>query len=159
MSADARFDEIAEELGLRFDGELVKGGDYVPVRRHRDELWVSGQIPRVGKEVAVTGRAGADVVLAEAQRAARISALRALALLRSTLGTLDDVEAVLRVGVFIQCTATFTHHSEVADAASEVLHRVLGEAGSHARTSVGVQQLPKDAAVELELVAAARGRG
>jgi enamine deaminase RidA (YjgF/YER057c/UK114 family) len=156
MSADERFDEIAREVGLPPDGELKIGGNYVPVRRHGAELWVSGQIPRIGDRVAVVGRAGADVVLAEAQRAARICALRALALLRRTLGTLDAVEAVLRVGVFIQCTAMFTHHSEVADAASEVLHRVLGEAGAHARTSVGVQQLPKDATVELELVAAAR---
>ena len=64
---------------------------------------------------------------------------------------------VLRVGVFIQCTAEFTQQSEVADAASDLLHRVFRDAGVHVRTAVGVYQLPKNASVELEMTVAAKG--
>ncbi len=157
MSADERFREAAGELGCTFEGELPVGGDYVPVRRHGALVWVAGQLPRVGTAIAVTGRAGAEVALADARRAAAICALRALAFLQRTLGSLDAVAAILRVGVYVQSAEGFTQQSEVADGASAVLRRVLGDAGVHARTSVGVLRLPKDATVEVELTAAARG--
>jgi enamine deaminase RidA (YjgF/YER057c/UK114 family) len=159
MTADERFEEVARELGHRFDGELRVGGNYVPVRRHGDLLFVAGQIPRVGDAIVVTGRAGGEVDLAAARRGAAICAMRALALLRRSVGTLEHVAAVVRVGVYVSSAEGFTQQSEVADGASEVLRRVLGEAGAHARTSVGVSALPKNATVELELVAAARPPG
>jgi enamine deaminase RidA (YjgF/YER057c/UK114 family) len=157
MSADQRFQQAAAALGHRFDGEIKVGGHYVPLVRHGDVVYVSGQIPRVGDTVVVTGRAGAEVPLARAQEAARICTLRALALLQRSLGSLDQVDRILRLGVYVQCAADFTQHSEVADGASDLLCQVLGDAvGAHARTSVGVYQLPKNATVELELSAAVR---
>ncbi len=89
-------------------------------------------------------------------KARRSSTLRSLALLRRALGSLDAVEKVLRVGVFVQCTADFTQQSEVADAASDLLHRVFGDAGVHVRTAVGVYALPKNATVEVEMTVAAK---
>ena len=157
MSADTRFQEAATALGYSFDGELKVGGNYVPLMRDGTTLYVSGQVPRVGTTVVVTGRVGADVVLVDAQVAAKVCAMRALALLQRELGSLENLRQVLRVTVYTQCTADFTHHSEVADGASELLHAVLGEAGKHTRTSVGVYQLPKNASVELDLIASAKG--
>ena len=122
--------------------------------RHGDVVYVSGQVPRVGSTVVVTGRAGADVSLAQAQTGAKVCAMRALALLRQNLGGLDRIQQVMRVTVYTQSAADFTQQSEVADAASEVLHTVLGAAGIHTRTSVGVAQLPKNATVEVDLIAA-----
>lgn len=153
MHRDARFQAEATALGYRFDGEIKIGGNYVPVARDGHQIFISGQVPRVGDTVVVTGAAGAEVDLAQAQVAAKICAMRALALLQRSLGTLDAVRAILRITVFVRCAADFTQHSEVADAASEVLYRVLGEAGAHTRTSVGVLQLPKGATVELDLIA------
>ena len=155
MSADARFQQAAEKLGYDFDGEIKIGGNYVPLIRHGDDIYISGQIPRVGDTVVVTGRTGADVSLEKAQLAAKIGAMRGLALLQRNLGSLDRVKRILRITVYVQCTAEFTQQSEVADGASEILFSVLGEAGAHTRTSVGVYQLPKNAAVEIDLVAAA----
>jgi enamine deaminase RidA (YjgF/YER057c/UK114 family) len=80
--------------------------------------------------------------------------MRALVLLRQSLGSLDRIAQLLRVTVYTQSAADFTQQSEVADAASDLLHTVLGAAGTHTRTSVGVAQLPKNAAVELDLIAA-----
>ena len=112
-------------------------------------------MPRIGTEVVVTGRAGGAVTLAEARRAAQICVLRALALLQRELGSLEHVRQLLRVTVYVQCTPDFTQHSEVADGASGLLVSILGAAGAHTRTSVGVYQLPKNATVELDLIAAA----
>ena len=156
QTRDQIADRIAAELGHSFEGELVAGGNYIPVVRDGRTLYTSGQVPRVGTTVAVTGRVGDQVPLGKAREAAQICALRCLTLLRRELGSLDGIEKVLRVGVFVQCTADFTQQSEVADAASELLHTVLGEAGKHTRTSVGVYQLPKNASVEIDLVAASR---
>lgn len=158
MNADQRFADMAARLGHSFEGELKIGGDYVPLVRDQNTLYVSGQVPRVGSTVLVTGRVGEAVDLAQAQFAARICAMRALAILQRELGSLEQVAQVLRVNVYTQSAASFTQQSEVADAASGLLHTVLGAAGRHTRTSVGVYQLPKDASVELDLVAAAKAR-
>ena len=150
----SRFDGIASALGYSFEGEIKVGGNYVSTVRHGSEIYVSGQVPRVGSTVVVTGRVGEDVPLAEAQKAAKVCAMRALAVMAQALGSLDAIAQVLRVTVYTQSASDFTQQSEVADAASELLVAVLGPQGVHTRTSVGVYQLPKNAAVELDLIAA-----
>jgi enamine deaminase RidA (YjgF/YER057c/UK114 family) len=149
-----KFNDIAAALGHNFDGEIKIGGNYVSTTRHENQIFISGQIPRVGSTVMVTGRVGDVVTLEQAQLAAKICAMRALALLAQALGSLEKIEKILRVTVYTQSATNFTQQSEVADAASDVFHEVLGDAGKHTRTSVGVYQLPKNAAVELDLIAA-----
>ncbi len=153
-SRESRFAAVEAALGYSFAGEIKIGGNYVSVVRHGDQVFVSGQIPRVGNDVVVTGSVGAEVSLTQAQIAAKVCTMRALALLRQTLGSLEGVSRILRITVFVQSAQGFRQQSEVADGASEVLYSVLGEAGVHTRTSVGVYQLPKNAAVELDLIAA-----
>jgi len=155
MSRDDVFHQQAQALGYRFDGEIKIGGHYSPLVRDGHCLYVSGQIPRVDDTVLVTGAAGAQVTVAQAQLAARICIMRALALLQRSLGSLDRLQAVCRMTVFVQSAPPFTQQSEVADAASEILWAVLGSAGVHSRTSVGVSQLPKNATVEIDLIATA----
>lgn len=153
-SRDTRLAAAATEMGYSFEGEIKIGGNYVSVVQHADLAYVSGQIPRVGDEVVVTGGVGAEVSLPQAQVAARICAMRALVLLRQHLGSLDRISQILRITVFVQSAQDFTRQSEVADAASGVLYAVLGASGVHTRTSVGVAQLPKNASVEMDLIAA-----
>ena len=102
MSRDARFEEQAQALGYRFDGEIKIGGNYVPLVRDGHHIYLSGQIPRVGDTVVVTGAAGAGASLADAQKAAKVCAMRALALLQRALGSLDAVQSVLRITVYVQ---------------------------------------------------------
>ena len=154
MNREQLFQQLATELGYSFDGEIKIGGNYTPFILDGNQVWISGQIPRVDSTVVVTGRVGAEIPLPQAQLGAKICTMRALALLRQALGNLERVSKVLRISVYVQSAADFTQQSEVADGASEVLYRVLGSAGIHTRTSVGVLQLPKNAAVELDLVAA-----
>ena len=153
-SRDQLFNQQASALGYSFDGGIKIGGNYMPLLQDGKHIYISGQIPRVGNEVVVTGAAGSDVTLLDAQKAAKISVMRALALLQKHLGTLDAVKSVLRITVYVQSASTFTQQSEVADGASEVLYAVFGIDGVHTRTSVGVLQLPKNATVEIDMIAA-----
>jgi enamine deaminase RidA (YjgF/YER057c/UK114 family) len=154
---DDRLAQVAERMDFPIEGEIAKGGDYAPVVRDGRHLYVSGQVPRVGTTVVVTGRAGGDVPLERARQAARICALRALVLLQRELGSLDRITAIPKVNVYTQSAQDFTQQSEVADAASALIVEVLGPEAAHARTSIGVFQLPKNATVELDLVATLAG--
>jgi enamine deaminase RidA (YjgF/YER057c/UK114 family) len=153
MSRDERFKKEAADLGYNFDGEIKIGGNYVPLVRDGNHIYVSGQIPRVDNTVIVVGPAGTEVSLEQAQLAAKICAMRALALLQRSLGSLELVKAITRITVYVQSAQKFTQQSEVADGASEILFNVLGPAGAHSRTSVGVFQLPKNATVEVDFIA------
>ncbi len=157
-SRQAALDSIIQTLGYSFEGPIRIGGNYVPVVQDQQVAYVSGQIPRVGDTVVVTGRVGADVTLAQARLAAQLCVVRALRLLAQSLGSLDGIARVLRIQVFVQSAPDFTQQSEVADAASDLLHAVLGQAGAHTRTSVGVYQLPKNAAVEVDMVVSTHAR-
>ena len=158
MTESARDLELAAacaEHGFDLTAPLHIGGSYTSLVRDGRTLYLSGQLPRIGDHVAVAGVVGAEVSLDRAKRASAIAMLRAFTLLRHELGSLERLNAVLRLTVYVHCNADFTQHSEVADGASDVLWRVLGPAGAHTRTSVGVLQLPKNAAVELDLIASA----
>lgn len=155
MTRDQQLAAACAAEGLDPNEALQIGGQYVPLLQHGQELHISGQIPRVGSQVVVCGRVGESCSEAEAQRAARIASLRALVLLYQHLGSLDGVARILRLNVYVQSAANYTRQSEVANGASALLYQLLGEAGVHVRTSVGVYQLPKNAAVELDMVAIA----
>lgn len=149
-----RFQTESTRLGYDFSGKLQIGGNYVPALKHQGVLHISGQVPRVGSDVVVVGDAGGSVTLERAQHAAEVCAMRALAVIAQSEGSLDAAQQVLAVRVYVRSAASFTQQSEVANAASDLLVRVLGPAGAHTRTSVGVAQLPKGAAVELEMTVA-----
>jgi enamine deaminase RidA (YjgF/YER057c/UK114 family) len=155
MSRDEQFQSTALAMGYSFDGEIKIGGNYTSTVCDGRVVYLSGQIPRVGSTVVVTGRAGETVDLEGAKLGARICAMRALALLKQALGSLDAIERIAKVNVYVQSAADFSQQSEVADAASDLLHAILGPSGVHTRTSVGVFQLPKNATVELDLIAIA----
>ena len=144
---------IAAMHAFDLDDTVRIGGNYVPATEHRGLVHISGQVPRIGQTLVATGQVGGTVSLAQARQAASVCTLRALAILHQAHG-LDRVERVLKLNIFIQSAAGFTQQSEVADAASDLLADVFGAAGTHARTSVGVAQLPKNAAVELDLTVA-----
>jgi enamine deaminase RidA (YjgF/YER057c/UK114 family) len=133
------------------------GGHYAAIVEHAGLCYLSGQVPRVGAAIVVQGRVGVDVALAEAQHAAQISVMRCLALLQQQLGSLDRVERILKMTVHVQCAPGFTQLSEVSDGASDLLADILGQQAIHSRTSVGVYALPKNAALEIDMIASVLG--
>jgi len=149
------FEQRLAELGHVLPETATPGARYAAVVVHAGVAWVSGQLPRDGDRVLHAGKLGRDVSLAQAQAGARVALLRALAALRDELGGLDRVRQVLKLNVFVNGTEDFTGHSAVADGASALIYDLLGpERGRHARTSVGVAQLPRGGCVELDLVVA-----
>jgi enamine deaminase RidA (YjgF/YER057c/UK114 family) len=144
-----------KELGIELPASAPAGATYTPVVIHELVAYVSGQLPRDGDRVHVVGQVGRDVSLEEGRRGARLAFIRALAALREALGTLDGIDRMLKLTVFVHSATDFNQQSAVADGASELIFELFGkERGAHARTSVGVAQLPRSAAVEVEIIVA-----
>ena len=143
------------ELGITLPAAVAPAFQYVPVTVHERLAFVSGQLPRKG-ETLVTGKLGAEVDLEQGREAARLCVLQALACLNQFLGSLDRVDRILKVTGFVASAPGFNEQPKVVDAASELLVRICGEAGRHARSAVGVSELPRNVAVEIELIVALR---
>lgn len=129
---------------------------YVAVVVHKDVAYVSGQIPRQGGQVMMVGKLGAEITLEDGQRAARACVLQALAQLKSELGDLGRIERILKVTGFVASASGFTQQPQVIDAASSLLMQAFGDAGKHARSAVGVAELPRGVPVEIEMVVGLR---
>ena len=141
-----------EALGISLPASSAPKAMYIPVKQVGNLLFVSGQIPAVDGTLAYTGKAGAERTLEEAQAAARICGINILAAARAYLGDLDRVVSVVKLQAFVSSQTGFDQQHLVANAASELLFEVFGEAGRHTRTAVGVNQLPMDATVEVEAI-------
>ena len=127
---------------------------YVAVVVYDGVAYVSGQIPRAGSQVLMTGKLGRDVSLEQGQQAARACILQALSQLKAELGDLGRVRRILKVTGFVASAENFTQQPQVIDAASNLLGLAFGDAGRHARSAIGVAELPRGVPVEIELVAA-----
>jgi enamine deaminase RidA (YjgF/YER057c/UK114 family) len=148
------------ELGLTLPPLPKPAFDYVPAVLERGLVWVSGQLPRDAEgALPVLGRLGAEVGLEDGCRAAELCALQGLAALRSVAGSLDAVARVVKVTGFVASATGFCDQPKVIDAASNLLGKVFGEAGRHARSAVGVAMLPRNVPVEIEFVFALRDQG
>ena len=142
-------------LGIVLPVAATPAFQYVPVTIHERLAFVSGQLPRRG-DTLIAGKVGAEISLELAREAARLCILQGLACLAQALGTLDRVERILKLTGFVASAPGFNQQPGVIDAASELLVQVFGEAGKHARSAIGVAELPRNAAVEIELIAALR---
>jgi len=124
---------------------------YTPASQAAGLVFTAGQLPMVDGRLAVTGKVGVDVPVAEAAEAARICALNALAAAAAEAGGLDEIERVVKMVVFVASAPDFTDQPAVADGASLLLGEVFGAGAKHARSAVGVSVLPLNAPVEVEL--------
>ena len=144
------------QMGLTLPSAAQPSFNYVPVVIDRGIAYVSGQLPKVDGEVRVQGRLGEGVSLEQGKDAARICGVQALACLAEALGSIDRVARILRVSGFVSSAPGFFHQPAVIDAVSELMVEVFGEAGRHARSAIGVAALPRNAPVEVEVIASVR---
>ena len=141
-----------QELGVELPTVSGPFGSYVPAKRVGDLVLVAGQLPIADGTVTAYGMVGNTATLPEAQAAARLCVVNALAAVEGVIdGGVSVLTGVAKVVVFVQGEGHFVDHSAVANGASEFLLEVFGEAGKHARAAVGVSGLPKDSAVEVEI--------
>ena len=139
-------------LGLELPPVAVPVAAYVPATRVGTQVWTSGQLPFVAGSLPATGKVGAEVSAERAQELARVCAVNAVAAVHELIGDLDRVAQVVKVVGFVASDPSFTGQPAVVNGASTVLADVLGDAGVHARSAVGVAVLPLDSPVEVELV-------
>jgi len=145
-------------LGVRLPPVKPPAFQYVPVVVHAGLAYVSGQVPLVDGEVSPSGKVDRDVSVEQAKEAARTCTLQALAWLNQTPQGLDEVERVLKVTGYVASSPGFAGQPHVIDAASELLVKIFGAGGKHARTAIGVAELPRDAPVEIEFTFALKRR-
>jgi enamine deaminase RidA (YjgF/YER057c/UK114 family) len=124
---------------------------YIPAKQSGKLVFTSGQLPMVNGELVSKGLLGQDVEVEDANKAARICTLNALAAIKGVIGDLDRIKQIVRVVGYVASVPTFTQQPAVVNGASVVLIDIFGEAGKHARSAVGMAVLPLNASVEIEL--------
>ncbi len=151
MSAGPDIRARLAELGVTLPSVVAPLAAYVPAARTGNLVYTSGQLPLVSGELTHSGKVGAGVSPEDAKSAARTCALNGLAAIDALVG-LNAVTRVVKVVGFVASAPGFTGQPGVVNGASEFLGQVFGEAGAHARSAVGVAELPLDAPVEVELI-------
>ena len=149
--------ERLAELGLTLPPVVAPLAAYVPAVRSGDFVYTAGQLPAVDGKLPAVGKVGGEVSATDAAGLARICALNALAAAASAAGGLDQIRRIVKVTGFVASAAGFTGQPQVINGASELFIEVFGEDGRHARSAVGVAELPLNAPVEVELIAEVRG--
>ena len=139
------------DLGYSLPEVAKPLASYVPAVRVGDQVWTSGQLPVIDGNLPATGKVGAEVSVEDAQECARVAALNALAAIDSVVG-LDNVSRVVKVVGFVASTPDFVEQAAVINGASDFIGELFGEAGTHARSAVGVAVLPKNSPVEVEVI-------
>lgn len=141
-----------KELGITLPEAMRPIANYVTALQSDKQLFISGQLPLFnGKPIAI-GKVGATVSTEQAKKAAEICALNILAQAKAVLGNLNRIKRVVKITVFIAADPHFTDIPFVANGASDLLVNVLGEAGKHARSAIGVASLPMDVPAEVEAI-------
>ena len=144
-------DRLAE-LGLSVPEVTAPLASYVPAVISGSCVYTSGQLPFISGALQATGRLGSEIEVDEGVSLAQICGLNAIAAVKSVIGDLDRVVQVVRVTGFVASSPEFTSQPAVINGASDLLGEIFGDAGSHARSAVGVSVLPKDALVEIEMI-------
>jgi enamine deaminase RidA (YjgF/YER057c/UK114 family) len=144
--------EKLAELGLTLPVAAAPVAAYVPAVKTGNLVFTAGQLPIVDGKVLITGKVGAEVTPEQAKDMAQICALNALAAI-SLVADIDQIERIIRVGGFVNGVPGFVAIPQVVNGASELLIKLFGEVnGKHARTAIGVAELPLNAPVEIEMV-------
>jgi enamine deaminase RidA (YjgF/YER057c/UK114 family) len=139
------------ELGIELPDVVPPAGAYVPAVRTGNLVYTAGQLPMQAGKLPQAGKVGGEVTPEEAKALARTCALNALAAVHSLVG-IDSVTRVVKVVGFVASAPGFNGQPGVINGASELLGEVFGDAGKHARSAVGVSELPLDTPVEVELI-------
>jgi enamine deaminase RidA (YjgF/YER057c/UK114 family) len=141
-----------DELGIELPEAPAPAGAYIPATRAGNLVFTAGQLPFEAGELNLRGKVGDAIGVDEAREAARLCAINALAAAATQTGGLTGISRIVKVTGFVASAPGFNGQPEVINGASEFLDEVFGDAGLHARSAIGVAELPMDAPVEVELV-------
>lgn len=143
--------ERLKELGITLPAVVAPLAAYVPAVRVGNQVWTSGQLPMIAGVLPATGKVGATVSPEDAADYARTAVLNALAAIDALVG-IDKVTRVLKIVGFVASAEGFSGQPAVVNGASNLIGEVFGDAGAHARSAVGVSELPLNSPVEIEVI-------
>lgn len=141
-----------KKLGLTLPDPPKPVAAYLPAVQVGNLLFLSGTTCYENGKLLYTGRVGAELTLEQGYLAARQAALNLLSVIKATIGSLDEVERVVKLNGYVNSGQDFDRQPEVINGASDLLVKIFGERGSHARTSIGVSNLPAHIPVEIEMI-------
>lgn len=147
------YEKKVKELGLEVPQAAAPVANYAPSVVQDGWIYVSGQLPTVNGRLAYCGKLGQDMELEQGREAAQVCALNCLGAIKQALGSLDRIERIVKISGFVNSTPDFTDQPKVVNGASDLLGKVFGGCGVHARSAVGVAALPLGACCEVELIA------
>ena len=145
-------EEKLQSLNISLPTPPKPAGSYIPVVVSKSWAFVSGQIPIKDGKVAFIGKVPTSQSIENAQKAAKLCAINALAQLKAELGDLDRIQKIIKVSGFVNSEQDFSEHPKVINAASDFLYDVFGEKGKHSRIAIGANSLPLDSTVELDMI-------
>jgi enamine deaminase RidA (YjgF/YER057c/UK114 family) len=128
-------------------------GSYIPVVKTGNLLFVSGQIPMKEGKVVFQGKVPNNTSIEDAQKAAKLCIINALAQIKAELGTLDKISRIVKVSGFVNSSQDFAEQPKIINVASDLLFEIFGDNGKHSRIAVGVASLPLNSTVEIDLIA------
>jgi len=142
-----------KKLGIILPNPATPAANYLPYNISGNQIYISGQLPLKDGVVVHEGKMGQDKTLKEGQEAAKLCAINIIAALNKACnGDLEKVKRCVKLGIFINSTSDFTDSPKVANGASDLMVKVFGEVGKHARFALGVACLPKNALVEIDAI-------
>lgn len=148
------YEEKLTSLGLELPEAPKPVATYVPAVQTGNLLFLSGVLPMRNGQLAFTGKLGRDLTVPEGIEAAKVAILNALAIAKQELGSLDRITRVVKVVGHVASADGFAEQPQVLNGASDLLVAIFGDAGRHARVATGAAELPRGAAVEIEVILA-----
>ena len=142
-----------KELDIELPAAPKPMGAYVPYVKAGDFVYIAGEKATVHDELVFKGKVGSDLTLEDGYQAARIAGLNCLGSLKAAVGDLDTIERIVKVVGYVNSAVGFNQQPQVINGASELLVEIFGDRGKHARVAVGVNELPSDSPVEVEMIA------
>jgi enamine deaminase RidA (YjgF/YER057c/UK114 family) len=146
------FEVKLKEMGITIPEAPKPLAAYVPAVKEGNLVFTSGQLPMSEGQLKYKGKLGKDISEEDAKAAAKLCAINCLSVVKSVIGSLDNIERILKVVAFVNSAEDFTAQPAIANGASEFFVEVFGDAGKHSRCAVGVSQLPLGAPVEVEII-------
>jgi len=146
-------DERLASLNITLPSPPKPAGSYVPVVITDKLAFVSGQIPIKDGKVVYVGKVSEQITIEDAQKAARLCIINALAHLKTELKSLDRISKIVRVSGYVNSSSDFTEQPKIINSASDLLFEIFGQKGQHTRIAIGVSSLPLNSVVEIDLVA------
>jgi enamine deaminase RidA (YjgF/YER057c/UK114 family) len=145
-------EEKLNKLGFTLPPAPKPLAAYIPAKIVGNLVFTSGQVPIADGDIIYTGKVGKDLTVDDARKAAELCLINCLSAVKSIVGNLDNIKQVVKLTVFVNSADGFTAQPKIANGASELLEKIFGENGKHVRSAVGVNELPLNSAVEIEMI-------